>query len=168
MKLAVKATEVTAECFFEHAKRRNQMNELRAIEPLALGSFEDVFRNLFRAWPLESPLLTGSPSIRMDISETDNNYIIKADIPGVRKEDVDIQIDNNLVTIRAELKSSKEESLAEGRYIRRERQQGYATRSLSLAIPVDESRASAKYENGILELTLPKRVGSSARRLQIR
>ena len=144
------------------------MNELRPFDPLAIGAVEDVLRNFFRAWPFESPVLTSVPSIRMDISETDNNYIIKADIPGVRKEDVDIQIDNNLVTIRAELKSSKEESFAEGRYIRRERQQGYATRSLSLAFPVDESRASAKYENGILELTLPKRAGSSARKLQIR
>ena len=144
------------------------MNELRALDPLALGTFEDAFRSLFRTWPLESPALAGSPSIRMDISETDNNYTIRADIPGVKKEDVDIQIDNNLVTIRAESKTSKEESLAEGRYIRRERQQGYAARTLSLALPIDETRASAKYENGILELTLPKRVGSSARKLQIR
>lgn len=143
------------------------MNELRALDPLSISSFEDAFRNLLRPWQIESPT-TVTPSIRMDVSETDNNYTVKADIPGVRKEDVDIQIDNNLVTIRAESKSEKEEKMGEGRYIRRERQQGYATRTFSLASPIDESRASAKYENGILELTLPKRVGSSAKRLSIR
>ena len=143
------------------------MNELRALDPLSLGSFEDAFRNLLRPWQVESPA-AATPSIRMDVSETDNNYTVKADIPGVRKEDVDIQIDNNLVTIRAESKSEKEEKTAEGRYIRRERQQGYATRTFSLASPIDEARASAKYENGILELTLPKRVGSSAKRLSVR
>jgi len=143
------------------------MNELRALDPLSIGSFEDAFRNLLRPWQIESPTAV-APSIRMDVSETDNNYMVKADIPGVRKEDVDIQIDNNLVTIRAESKSEKEEKTGEGRYIRRERQQGYATRTFSLASPIDESRASAKYENGILELTLPKRVGSSAKRLAVR
>jgi HSP20 family protein len=145
--------------------RRNKMNELRALDPLSISSFEDAFRGFLRPWQVESPVT--APSIRVDVSETDNNYVIKAEIPGVRKEDIDIQIDNNLVTLRAESKGEKEER-AEGRFIRRERHQGYTARTFSLSASIDEAKASAKYENGILELTLPKRVGSSAKRLAIR
>ena len=91
---------------------------------------------------------------------------MKAEIPGVRKEDIDVRVDGNTVTISAEVKKEKEEK-KEGRLLRRERQEGYASRSFTLACPVNEAEAEAKYENGVLSLTLPKKAATSKKRLSV-
>jgi HSP20 family protein len=84
----------------------------------------------------------------------------------VRKEDIDVRIEGNQVTISAEVKKDKEEK-KDGRVLRSERQYGFASRTFTLACDVDEAKSGAKYENGILELTLPKRTTTSSRRLPI-
>lgn len=106
------------------------------------------------------------PTIKLDLTEHDADYVVKAEIPGVRKEDIDVRIEGNLVTISAEVKKDKEEKKG-GRVLRAEREYGYASRSFTLASAVDESKADAKYNSGVLELMLPKKAGSASKKLAI-
>jgi len=140
------------------------MNELRMFDPLALEPFEDTFRSLMKPWRMER--MEAAPRIKIDLEELDSSYLVKAEIPGVRKEDIDVRVDGSTVTISAEVKKEKEEK-KEGRLLRRERQEGFASRSFTLACPVDDGRAEAMYINGVLELKLPKKAATSTKRLSI-
>ena len=142
------------------------MNELRLFDPLALEPFEESFRSLMKPW-WRSEAMEAAPRIKLDLIERDDSYAVKAEIPGVRKEDIDIRVEGNLVTISAEMKKEKEEK-KEGRVLRRERQEGYASRSFTLACPVDDGKAEAKFVDGVLELTLPKKAPTSTKRLTVR
>jgi HSP20 family protein len=140
------------------------MNELRVPDLFDLDPFpSSMMRELWRPWRTEA---TASPQIRIDLSESDKDYTVKAEIPGVKKEDIDVRIDGNQVTISAEVKQDKEEK-KDGRLLRSERRYGYASRSFMLDNTVDQSAADAKYSNGVLELKLPKKAPSSAKRLTI-
>ena len=140
------------------------MKELRLFDPLALDPLDDSLRSLLRPWRMET--MEAAPRIKLDLSEQDASYTVKAEIPGVRKEDIDVRVEGNMVTISAEVKKEKEEK-KEGRVLRSERQEGYASRSFTLGCPVDDGKAIAKYENGILELTLPKKAPTSTKRLAV-
>jgi HSP20 family protein len=150
--------------------RFHPFNELARVEPL-LSRFdpffdmEDVFsRSLMR------PLLRGGiemePQIKMDIKEADGKYMIKAEIPGVNKDDIHVSVEGNRVSISAEVKKEKEEKKGE-RVIRSERSYGMASRSFSLADEVDQGKVQAKYADGVLELTLPKKTGSTRKEISI-
>jgi HSP20 family protein len=142
------------------------MNELRLFDPLAQDPFEDTWRSMMRPWRWEAS--EPAPRIRVDLAEQDGSYYVKADIPGVRKEDIDIRIDGNMVTISAEVKKEAEQQeRAGGRMLRHERHYGFASRAFTLASAVDESKADAKYENGVLELKLPKKAAASTKRLSV-
>lgn len=140
------------------------MNDLRINDLFELDPLESGFRNLLRPWRHEGA--ERAPQIRIDLSDQGDSYTIKADIPGVRKEDIDIRIDGNQVTISAEVKKEKEEK-KDGRVLRSERQYGFASRSFALATDVDDTKADAKYNNGVLELKLPKRAGGGHKRLTV-
>lgn len=140
------------------------MNELRVKDPFAIEPMEDLFRNMLRPW--RSELSTRTPQIKLDVHESDGSYTVKAEVPGVSKDDIDVRIEGNQVTISAEVKKDKEEKKA-GRVLRSEREYGYASRSFTLACEVEESRSEAKYQDGILELTLPKKTKTSSKRLPI-
>lgn len=140
------------------------MSHHRLHELMPMESFDDAFRGFLRPWLERDREL--SPHIKIDLSEADGAYREKADVPGVRKEDIDIQIDDNRLTISAEVKKEAEEK-DDGRVIRSERHFGYASRSVWLDKPVDESRATARYENGVLELTLPQKATAAARKIAI-
>ena len=140
------------------------MNELRLFDPFAMEPFEDALRTFSRPWRMEAQ--EPAPRIRLDLSESDGVYSVKAEIPGVRKEDIDVRIEGNLVTISTEIKREKE-ARDNGRTLRSERHFGYASRAFTLATPVDEAKADARYENGILELRLPKKSAASTARLAI-
>lgn len=141
------------------------MNDLRTNDLLALDPIDEIFRGFARPWAL-GQAAARAPQIKLDVNEADANYVVKAEVPGVRKEDIDVRIEGNQVTISAEVKKDKEEK-KDGRILRSERHYGYASRTFSLASDVDEAKSSAKYENGILELTLPKKTTSSSKRLPI-
>lgn len=141
------------------------MNEIRLLDPFTLDPIEDTFRSLMRPWRLESAA-EAAPRIRLDVSEVNGNFSVKAEIPGVRKEDIDVRIDGNMVTISAEVKKEEEER-KDARLLRSERQYGYASRTFSLSCPVDESRADARYESGVLQLTLPKKATPSSKKLSV-
>jgi HSP20 family protein len=140
------------------------MNPLRVNNPFDVDLFDDAFRGFLRPWKFESA--AQAPRIKIDLTEHENNYAVKAEIPGVRKEDIDVRIDGNQVTISAEVKKEKEEK-KEGRVLRSEREYGYASRTFTLASAVDESKSDAKYNNGVLELVLPKKASSSTKRLTV-
>jgi HSP20 family protein len=140
------------------------MNEVRTTDPLALDPFESVFRNMMRPWRGEAG--AGTPQIRVDVHEDDKAYTVKADIPGVKREDIDVRIDGNLVTLSAEVKRESEEK-KDGRVLRSERQYGYASRSFALAQDVQENEVEARYTDGVLTLRLPKKAQSGARKIRI-
>lgn len=126
-------------------------------------AFRDFFRNMLRPVPYE--LETTTPEIRLDLKETEKAYAVHAEIPGVSKEDIEVSIDGNVVSIRAEVKREKEEKGET--MLRSERYYGAVARSFTLATDVDEETATARYADGVLELTLPKKAGSASRRLQV-
>ena len=105
--------------------------------------------------------------IKIDMTETDKDYTIRAEIPGVKKEDVKVQVDGNFVSISAEVKKKKEEKQGK-KVICRECYQGASYRSFTLDSNVNEAKAQAKYEDGMLELTLPKKDGVTAKQLKIK
>lgn len=140
------------------------MNELRIPDPFDTDLLPSSWRSLWRPWRIDAD--DGTPQIRLDVSEDDQTYAVKADIPGVRKEDIDVRIDGNVVTIAAEIKKDKEEK-KDGRVLRSERRYGWASRSFTLASAVDSAAADAKYANGVLELRLPKKASSEGKRLAV-
>ena len=137
---------------------------LARIDPF--GDIDDLFKGFF----VRPALFEGQPQmqmqIKMDVKENDNAYTVHADIPGVKKEDIHVSIDGNQVSISAETKMEKEEKEGE-KVLRSERYSGKVARSFTLAHDVDEAKAQAKYNDGVLELTLPKKAASSAKKLAI-
>jgi len=127
-------------------------------------AFRDFFRNMTR--PMTFELEATSPEIRLDLKETEKAYTVHAEIPGVKKEDIEVSIDGNLVTIRAEVKREKEDKGET--MLRSERYYGAVGRSFTLAADVDEKSATARYGDGVLELTLPKKAGGATRRLEVK
>src|SRR4249920_123702 len=127
--------------------------------------FEDVFRRMWR--PVRWEGEAAAPEIKVDVEENDRSYVVKAEIPGVKKEDIDVQIDANVVTISAESKREKKVE-EKGKVIRSERYFGSMLRSFSLGNDVDQAEATAKYADGILELTLPKKATSAAKKLAVK
>lgn len=150
--------------------RYDPFSELTRFEPL-LTRFDPFFDmdDVFNRRML-SPLLRGAmevePQIKMDVKEANGGYKIKAEIPGVKKEDIHVSVEGNRVSISAEVKQEKEEKEGE-KVIRCERRYGMASRSFSLADEVDQSKVEAKYTDGVLELTLPKKTGVSRKEISI-
>ena len=140
------------------------MNELRVTDPFAIEPMDEMFRQMLRPWRQE--LATQAPQIKLDVHENDASYTVKAEVPGVDKDAIDVRIDGNRVMLSAEMKKEHDEK-KDGRVLRSERQYGYASRSFTLGCEVDESKSEAKYKDGILELRLPKKAKSSSRRLPI-
>ena len=126
---------------------------------------DDVFKGFFmRPTLLEDP---PQMQIKIDVKENDNAYTVHADIPGVKKEDIHVSVDGSQVSISAETKLEKEEKKGE-KVLRAERYCGTVARSFSLAHDVDEAHAEARYSDGVLELTLPKKAPTAARKLAIK
>lgn len=143
--------------------RFNPFTELTRFDPFL--DMDDVFSKMMMR-PLIREGLEMEPQIKMDVKEADNQYLIKAEIPGVKKDDIHVTVEGNRVSISAEVKKEKEEKEGE-RVIRSERSYGMASRSFSLADEVDQSKVQAKYTDGVLELTLPKKPGSARKEISI-
>ncbi|MBS0316428.1 MAG: Hsp20/alpha crystallin family protein [Proteobacteria bacterium] len=131
--------------------------------------FDDFFRDVapgFFIKPLHGDTLPPPAQIKVDVKENDGSYTVQAEIPGVAKDDIQVSLDGGTVTLRAEVK--QEDSKSEGdKLLRSERYYGAVSRSFQLPQDVDEAKAKAKYDNGILTLTLPKKSGGGAQRLAI-
>ena len=98
----------------------------------------------------------GEALLRTDVEETENAWVLEADLPGVAKEAIDLQIEDDILTIRAERKAERKEEDAEKNYVRIERSRGVYSRSFDVS-EVDTEAIGAKFENGVLTVTLPKK-----------
>ncbi|RTL54940.1 MAG: Hsp20 family protein [Rhodocyclaceae bacterium] len=127
--------------------------------------FDDLFRGFF-VRPVEFNEPKDVPSIKVDVKEQGEQYVVHAELPGVKKEDIHVHIDGAVVSISAELKQEKEEKEGE-RVLRRERTFGKSSRSFQLGQDIDESKAVARFTDGVLELTLPKKTANQSKRLAI-
>lgn len=129
---------------------------------------EDSFDDLFRGFFMRPVRFEGQQEvqIKMDVSEDAKSYTVHAEIPGVKKEDIHVTVDGNLVSISAEIKNEKEVK-EEGKVLRSERYYGSVSRSFTLAQDVDDAAVTAKYTNGILELGLPKRAVANKKKIAI-
>lgn len=132
----------------------NPFNKITRFDPL--WDMDDML-DRFMMRPAWRKLEAAEPQIKMDVSEADNAYTVKAEIPGVKKEDIHVTIDGSLVSISAEVKQEKEVKEGE-KMVRCERSYGKAMRSFRLDQEVDQDAAKAKYADGVLELTLPKKI----------
>jgi HSP20 family protein len=134
----------------------NQLTHWNPFKSLARidtpATFDDFFRNfgMRPAWRG----LDALPDIRIDVSEDDKFYKIKADIPGVKKEDIDISVDGRQVEIAAESKHNLENKTESFLYT--ERNEGRVFRSFTLPMEIDSQHVDAKYDGGVLNLILPK------------
>ena len=142
--------------------RSDPLSEVARFDPFR--DIEDFFngrrlRSLFRDLP-------ETTEIKMDVSEDDKAYRVKAEIPGVKKEDIRVAIDGNSVSITAEVKREKEEKKGET-MLRSERYYGSQSRSFTLRHDVDQAKAEAKYQDGVLDLTLPKKGSAPLKELTV-
>jgi HSP20 family protein len=143
--------------------RYDPFKELARFDPFL--DMDDMFSR-FMMRPVLRGGLEMEPQIKMDIKEADGMYKVKAEIPGVSKDDIHVSIEGNRVSISAEVKKETEEKKGE-RVIRSERSYGMASRSFTLAEEVDQGKAQAKYADGVLELTLPKKPGTSRKEISV-
>ena len=138
------------------------MNQLTAYDPFADSAIDEVFRGFFRPVRVEKAPAT----IKMDVTEQDGAYVVKAEIPGVAKDDIQVAIEGSQVTIGAEVK--REKDVKDGdRVLRSERYFGSVYRGFTLPVEVDEAASQAKYENGVLELKLVKKPANAGRKLTV-
>jgi HSP20 family protein len=137
-----------------------------------LTHLDQAFDDLLRGFFVRPVAFEGNRSeqqvaqFRVDVSETEQAYTVKAELPGVKKEDINISIDGDQVAITAECKNEKEVKEGE-RVLRTERYYGKLQRAFQLGQPVDENAANAKYADGVLEVTLPKKAATQAKRVTI-
>ncbi|MFP5380981.1 MAG: Hsp20/alpha crystallin family protein [Gammaproteobacteria bacterium] len=135
---------------------------LARLDPF--GDLDDLFKGFF----VRPVAFEGQPQIqiKMDVKENEAAYTVHADIPGAKKEDIHVDIEGNRVSISAETKTEKEEKEGD-KVLRSERYVGKVARSFTLAQDIDEAKAQAKYTDGVLELTLPKKASGTARKLAV-
>ena len=133
------------------------------------GLFDDFFRDVapgFFIKPLHGDALPAASQIRIDVKETGKEFAVHAEIPGVSKDDIHVSIEGSVVSLRAEIKQQDTQTEGE-KVLRTERYYGSVARSFQLPVEIDETKAKAKYENGVLLLTLPKKISATPQRLMI-
>jgi HSP20 family protein len=138
-----------------------RFNPFTALRANPFGRFDELFENMENT-PMFRPI-EPTPRIKMDVVETENAYTVHAEMPGVKKEDIRVSIEGNTVTIAAEVKDAKERKEGD-RVVQSERYYGRESRSFSLGHEIDEEKADAHFDNGVLQLTLPVRAESKSRR----
>jgi HSP20 family protein len=140
------------------------MQNIISYDPRLDTGFDELFRGFFKPVRLE-----GAPTpvtIKMDVIETENGYLVHSEMPGVKKEDIDVAIEGNQVTITAEVKREWEKNEGD-RVLRNERYYGNVYRSFTLPAELDESASEAKFNNGVLELKLVQKAAAPGKRLAI-
>ncbi len=141
------------------------MRSLVSYDPLADTAVDEVLRGFFK--PVRWEHAPAPVMIKMDVTETANGYLVHAEMPGVRKEDIEVAIEGNQVTISAEVKRETEKKEGE-RVLRSERYYGNVYRSFALPTELDEPACEAKYDNGVLELKLVTRTPTAGKKLEVK
>lgn len=140
------------------------LNTLTRYEPLS-GTLEGLLDEFFAPAAARAPS-AAAPALRVDVKETPEAYTLSADLPGVKKEDIHIEVESNVVTLSAETRREAEAKDGE-KWLRVERAFGKAVRRLALPQEVDEARAEARFADGVLALTLPKKAPAATRRIEV-
>jgi len=144
------------------------MNSVIRWEPFRnVNSLQEQFSRLFdTSFPgrsSESDLTTWAPAV--DIQETENELVLKADLPGIEEKDIDVRIESNTLTIRGERKFEKQ--VNEDTYLRVERSYGSFSRSFSLPNTINTEAIHAEYKNGVLTVQMPKRAESKRKQVKV-
>jgi HSP20 family protein len=144
------------------------MKSLSRFEPFRGAStlqeqINRVFNDVLERGAEESNLTSWAPAV--DIFETEHELVVKADLPDIDAKDLDIRVENNILTIRGERKFEKK--VSEDKYLRVERAYGSFSRSFSLANTVNSEAIKADYSNGVLTLTIPKREEAKPKQIKI-
>ena len=141
------------------------MQNLISYDPRTEAGLDELFRGFFKPVRVE-----GAPTpvvIKMDVTETENGYLVHGEMPGVKKENIDVAIEGNQVTITAEVKQEWEKKEGD-RVLRNEPYFGNIYRSVTIPAELDQSACEAAYDNGILELKLVRKATTPGKRLAIR
>ena len=139
------------------------MSNLTRYEP-----FDDFFKGFFVRPLAGFPRMPAEPSfdIKIDVKEGEKEFLVEAEIPGVKKDDIFIEVDGDTVSLRAEVKSEKEEKKGE-KIVYSERSYGMVSRSFTLPMDVDDKAVKAEYKDGVLKLVLPKKSNGAGRRIAV-
>jgi HSP20 family protein len=134
-----------------------------------LGTIQNEMNRVFNSF-FDTPTPANGTTFRrwipaMDLVETESSYVLKADLPGLSQSDVNIEVDDNVLTVSGERKAEHEDRKAG--YYRVERSYGSFRRSLTLPEGVDADAVKATFENGVLEVTVPKPAQQAPRKVQI-
>jgi HSP20 family protein len=144
------------------------MRTIARFEPFrGVGTLQDqingLFNEAFDRSSQEGNLTSWAPAV--DIFETEHELVVKADLPDVRPEDLDIRVENNILTIRGERKFEKK--VTEDKYLRVERSYGSFSRNFSLANTVNTEAIKADYKDGVLTLSIPKREEAKPKQIKV-
>ena len=140
--------------------RWNPLNEMIRFDPF--GEMGALWGDLPMAFRTPEP----EPMMRLDLTESETGYVVKAEIPGVKKEDISVSLEGSTVSISAEVKHEKAEKEGD-KVVRNERYYGMVSRSFTLPTDVDMAKSAAAYEGGVLTLTLPRAAGGTSTKLAI-
>jgi HSP20 family protein len=140
--------------------RGDPFRGLTSLQEQVNRLFQDT---LFRKQTNDSPLSTWAPPV--DIYETENELVAKVDLPDMNEKDLDVRVENNVLTIRGERKF--EQKVSEDNYLRLERAYGSFTRSFSLANSVNTEAIQAEYRNGVLTVRVPKREEAKSKQIKV-
>jgi HSP20 family protein len=150
------------------ARPRSRLAPLWDMERDMQDLFENFFsRGWLRAprWELPSLREVGSRMPKVDVIDRETEIVVEAELPGVNKEDVEVTVTDNSVTLKAT--STKEETEEKGDYHRREISRGYFSRTLPLPADVKGDKAQAEFKDGVLRLTIPKAAGSKRHSIKV-
>ena len=128
------------------------------FEPMFNQSLDAFARRLADSWRLRESFF-GGMDVNVDVVEKNGTYRVRADLPGMRKEDINVRIDGNVVNIEAHTQDANGETDGESKLLFNERYYGTVSRTFTLGQEVDEAKASGKYADGVLTLELPKKAG---------
>lgn len=140
------------------------MTNLVSYDPFLDTGMDELFRGFFKPVRMEgarTPI-----TIKIDVKESDDGYVVHAEMPGVKKENINVEIEGNQVTIGAEVKREWEKKEGE-KMLRSERYYGNIFRSFTLPHELDEVKCVARYDGGVLELKLVKKAGVAGKKLPV-
>jgi len=144
--------------------KEQTMANITRFDPF--NELDDLFKGFF-VRPMRLDLPGMEPvQMKVDVTRTDDTYTVKADLPGVAKDDIKVSIDGGQVSISGEIRKEKDEKKGE-EIVRSERYYGKVARSFTLPQEIDQARVEAKYADGVLRLTLPLKAKSAGRAIAI-
>jgi HSP20 family protein len=142
------------------------MANVARYDPWERDPFDEMFGSMLPAFFQPVTGRRREPQIKFDVWETDEAYLVSAEVPGVRKEDLQVSIFGNQLSISAEQRKEVDVN-AKAAMLLNERSYGKTQRTLSLPVEIDDTKAEARHADGVLHLTLPKKASSLAKKLEI-